>query len=197
VYTGLEQLPEVAESAATLDAEAPHPAVVAASARSDAASARARTASVQRVGVPELTLGMRRERPVSGVDYEDAILLGVRMPIGGFARQRATVAAARGEAAAAAGTVERSRALVDAERASARGALDAAQAVERLATERDALARETLELYTRAFDLGEIDVATRLRAQTERYDAEFDLEIARIECARAVSAINQAVGVLP
>jgi cobalt-zinc-cadmium efflux system outer membrane protein len=197
VYTGLEQLPEVAESVSTFDAEAPHPAVVSASARSDAAAARARMASVERVGMPELTLGMRRERPASGVDYEDAILLGVRMPIGGFARQRATVAAARGEAAAAAGTVERSRALVDAERASARAALDAAQAVERLAAERDALARETLQLYTRAFALGEIDLATRLRVQNERYDAEFDLEIARIENARAISALNQAIGVLP
>lgn len=196
-YTGLEQLPEVGEVPSGTADDVPHPAVVAAAARAAAATARARMASVERIGVPEVTLGLRRERPGSGVDYEEAILLGVRMPFGGLSRRRAGGATARGEAAAAAGALEQSRALVDAERTSARVTLDAAREVERLAAERAALTRDTFDLYTRAFGLGEIDLATRLRAQTERYDAEFDLEIARIEHARAVSALNQSLGVLP
>lgn len=196
-YTGLEQVPEEAELEASAPHDATHPVVAAAAARADGAAARARVASVERLGAPGLTLGMRRERAARGEENEEAILLGVRMPLGGLSRQRAQVAAARGEAAAAAGALEQARVLLAAERDGARVALAAAREVERLAGERDALTRETLDLYTRAFDLGEIDLATRLRAQAERYDAEFDLEIARIERARAISALNQALGVLP
>ena len=66
-----------------------------------------------------------------------------------------------------------------------------------LAEERQRLAAENELLLGKAFSLGEIDLATRLRAAAERYAADADATRSRIEAGRAVTRLNQAYGVLP
>ena len=66
-----------------------------------------------------------------------------------------------------------------------------------LAEERQRLATETERLLGKAFGLGEIDLATRLRTAAERYAADADAIRSRLDAGRAVSRLNQAFGVLP
>ena len=66
-----------------------------------------------------------------------------------------------------------------------------------LAQERQRLAAETEGLLAKAFSLGEIDLATRLRTAAERYAADADAIRSRLESGRAISRLNQAFGVLP
>jgi cobalt-zinc-cadmium efflux system outer membrane protein len=45
--------------------------------------------------------------------------------------------------------------------------------------------------------LGELDLPARLRAENDRFDAERALTRSRIEAGRAISRLNQALGILP
>ena len=59
------------------------------------------------------------------------------------------------------------------------------------------LAADTQRLLARAFALGELDLIARLRAENERFEAELQFTRAKLEAARAISRLNQALGVLP
>lgn len=49
----------------------------------------------------------------------------------------------------------------------------------------------------KSYRLGESDLPTRLRAETERFEAELAHARAQIETRRAISKLNQAHGLLP
>ena len=66
-----------------------------------------------------------------------------------------------------------------------------------LAPERQRLAAETEGLLTKAFSLGESDLATRLRTAAERYAADADAARNRLEAGRTIFRLNQAFGVVP
>ncbi|MCZ7563763.1 MAG: TolC family protein [Burkholderiales bacterium] len=91
--------------------------------------------------------------------------------------------------------LERTRVAVEIE--VARRGLAQAETIRSFAAARFELAAETQQLIARAFTLGEIDLVSRLRAENERFDAELGLTRAEVERARAVSRLNQAVGVMP
>ncbi|KON81325.1 TolC family protein [Azoarcus sp. PA01] len=190
---GDEAAPEVV-GAATLDA---HPDVV--ELRRSAALARARLgqARAQTRDAPELILGVTRERERAGERYETTTTIGVRVPFGTDTHNRPRITAANAELVeaetAAALEHERLVAAVDAAAAELSRAHDA----ERFAAERARLAVDTQQLLAKAFDLGEIDLPTRLRADNERFDAELGVERARLELGRARSRLQQALGLLP
>ena len=66
-----------------------------------------------------------------------------------------------------------------------------------LSETRFALAADTQRLLARAFALGELDLISRLRAENERFEAELNFTRAKLEAARSISRLNQALGVLP
>ena len=59
------------------------------------------------------------------------------------------------------------------------------------------LAEESLQLSRRAFDLGEIDLVRLLQAQADANQARQGLQLGRLQRDRAISILNQALGVLP
>ena len=59
------------------------------------------------------------------------------------------------------------------------------------------LAADTQRLLAKAFALGELDLISRLRAENERFEAELNFTRAGLEATRAISRLNQALGVLP
>ncbi|MGL4434258.1 MAG: TolC family protein, partial [Giesbergeria sp.] len=73
----------------------------------------------------------------------------------------------------------------------------AAQAQTDAAARHAALAQETLGHVDKAFRLGEADWPTRLRAEQDAAQAQRQLARARIDAAAAVSALRQALGLLP
>jgi outer membrane protein, heavy metal efflux system len=146
---------------------------------------------------PELSLSTTRERGARGEAWGQTVTVGLRIPFGSDG-QRKTLRAAAGAAqieAEAQLLLERQR--LAAELATARARLHASEAVERSAARRAELARETLGFVDRAFGLGETDLPTRLRLAQEAFEAQRQSERARLGHLQALSALRQALGLLP
>lgn len=191
-----EQEP-AADPAATSAALQEHPALrelrdkAAVAQRSlDLAAARSR-------GNPELTLAGTRERGAYGEAFKQTFTVGVRIPFGGGVRHQAQLAHAQAEVAEAQAQLglEQQRFGADVQAAQARIGAARSQVA---ATERRALlAEETRGFFDKSFRLGETDLPTRLRIEAEAAEAARQAARARIELAAAVSALRQALGLLP
>ena len=84
-----------------------------------------------------------------------------------------------------------------ADQESAGSELDAARRAELLAADRARLSTEAQTLIGKSYRLGETDLPARLRADSERFDAELAHARARVDTRRAISKLNQAFGILP
>ncbi len=146
---------------------------------------------------PELELGLRRERGLSDEPYAHSLELRFRLPFATDARNRPRIAAANGEMIEAQAAYELERAKVAAEIEAARRELEQARTVVQLTQARFALAADTQRLLAKAFALGELDLISRLRAENERFEAELNFTRAALEASRAVSRLNNALGLLP
>jgi cobalt-zinc-cadmium efflux system outer membrane protein len=177
-----------------------HPAVRAALARGAAAEARA---SVARFGSRpriEARLGARRERveQISGRSgYENALLVGVGVPLGRDYGAKAESAAARSEAIQATAEAARVRTRLVAERLAAERRLDLARRAAGQAEARQRALAEALALTERGRREGEIGFVEVLRARQTVAQATRDLAVARVTAMAAISTFNQAQGSLP
>ena len=79
----------------------------------------------------------------------------------------------------------------------ARVRVESARTLVASAEQRAHLARESRGFFEKAFRLGETDLPTRLRIELEAAEAERQVARTRIELAAAVSALRQAMGLLP
>ncbi|HET8744133.1 MAG TPA: TolC family protein, partial [Ramlibacter sp.] len=145
----------------------------------------------------ELGVGVVHERAAFGAANETSLRLAVRVPLGGEVRNGARLAAARAELEAAQAELDATERSARAELESARAELQAARRAETLAGERERDAREVQALIAKSWQLGESDLPTRLRADTERFEAELAHARATLETRRAIARLNQAHGILP
>ena len=81
--------------------------------------------------------------------------------------------------------------------AAAHADLDAARRQEALAAQRATLSTQMQVLVAKSHRLGESDLPTRMRADNEKFDADLSLARARIALQRAISQLNQSLGMLP
>lgn len=174
-----------------------HPAVAELLDRADVARGAAQLAAVQTRGNPELTLATTRDRGVFGEPYQQSMTLGIRIPFESDSRNRAKQAAAQAERieAEAQLALERARLLSELDAAGVR--LETARTQANAADRRSQLARESRGFFQKSFRMGETDLPTRLRIELEAADAERQVARARIDLAAAVSALRQALGLLP
>ncbi|HYD63343.1 MAG TPA: TolC family protein [Noviherbaspirillum sp.] len=195
--TGLAQLPESGDRLPEERASGDHPQLSALEANLQVQRAKLAQASAERREPPEVSVGMRRERPTFGEAYENSVRLAVRIPLAAQSRNAPRITAANAELIEAETALARERERIQAEVDTAKAELMHAQQIEKLAEERYQLASDTKALYAKAFRLGELDLPTRLRSENEFFDAELSLSRARLETGRAISRINQALGLLP
>lgn len=196
--TGLAQLPEAVD--APIDGAAPsaaHPQLSELNAAVQVRQALLAQASAHGREPPEVSLGMRRERPAFGDAYENSARFAVRIPLASQSRNAPRIAAANAALIEAEAALAHERARIEAEIDAAKAELAQAQRIQALAEERHRLAADTQSLYNKAFRLGELDLPARLRGDNERFDAELALSRAHLEVGRAISRINQALGLLP
>ena len=194
--TGLTQVAPAGEADKLPPAQA-HPLADAAQARVRSAEARLALTDADRREPVELGVGLTRERAVYGDGAQNAVRLSVRIPFGGDSRNAPRLAVARGELDTALADLDAASRRVDADVQGAQSAVQAAQKTLALATERVGLTREVHGLIAKSYQLGESDLAARLRAEHERFDAELALARAQVEQQRAVSRLYQAQGLLP
>lgn len=198
-YTGFDALANpAAESPASADAiDQTHPLLSRLYGEVERARAhRDRVRMTQRVG-PNLWVGAKSARALSGEDYESAVGIELSMPFGDAVHNAPDLAEA--EAALTEAQVEYSRARLQLEDTLSQVVLELERATGTLAqTERRrALANESLKLSRRAFELGETDLVRLLQAQADALSARHDYRIRQLQHGQAIARLNQASGVIP
>jgi cobalt-zinc-cadmium efflux system outer membrane protein len=180
------------------DAVSPsHPIVAELRNRAEAANRAAELAEVQSRSNPALTLAATRERGAAGERWDQSLTLGVRIPIGSQTRHRARTDQARAEVIEAQGQARIEHERLLAELGAARTRVDSARAQLAAAQNRAQLARDSRGFFEKSFRLGETDLPTRLRVEAEAGEAERQAARARIDLNAAISALRQALGLLP
>lgn len=162
-----------------------------------AAQAKLRQASQDLRNNPELELAMTRERAMFVEPYANSLGIRFRFPFATDARNKPRIAAANAEMIEALAAYDVERKKISAEIEAVRRELEQTRIVVQLAETRFALATDTQQLLAKAFALGELDLVSRLRAENERFESELNFTRTKLEGARAVSRLNQALGVLP
>jgi len=176
---------------------ADHPALREAQARLQVAERAQQLAAAQTRANPELTVATTRERGVRGENYARTLTLGVRIPLGSSGVRQSRAALAAAELLVAQSQLELERLRVAGEVGSAQARLTGARTVAIAAERRATLARETQAFIGKAFRAGEIDLPNRLRVELEAADAERQSALARLNIHQALSALHQALGLLP
>ena len=189
-----EPVPALPADFAGLDAQ--HPAVAALLDQAEVARRSAELARVQTRANPELTLSTTRERE-PGESYDESLTLGIRIPFGSGSRNRAKQATAEADAIEAEVQARLARERLLGELEAARLEFESTRAQVTAAEKRARLARESRGFFEKSFRLGETDLPTRLRIELEATDAKRQAALARLDQAAAISALRQALGLLP
>ncbi len=174
-----------------------HPAIQAAQARVQVAQTKLELSETDRRDPMAIGVGVARERATFGAASENSLRLALRIPFGTDNRNAPRIAAARAELDAAQAELDSAQRLIQGELASALAQLDAARRTQVSMAERARLGQEVQELVAKSYRLGESDLLTRLRAESEKFEADLSLARARVGLQRAISQLNQALGLLP
>jgi outer membrane protein, heavy metal efflux system len=174
-----------------------HPRIRALKVAVELGNARLRQARSSGWGAPEMGVGMRREREARDERRDTSLMFSVRVPFPNTAREKAQTATAGADLVEAEAELALERERLAAEVAGGREELAQARAAVVHAQTRRRLSVEAHTLTVRAYAAGEVDLATRLRIEAERFEAELGADRAAIEVARAIARLNQARGVLP
>lgn len=146
---------------------------------------------------PELALRWTTQRADALSPAEQAVGIKLTVPLSSSDRVRQDSAGARADLAQAEQALALLQAQLELAEQRARSELATAEAQRELATARRELTADNLKLAQRAFDLGEQDLATLLRASSADHEARAWLTRQRIACQAAVSRLQQALGLLP
>jgi cobalt-zinc-cadmium efflux system outer membrane protein len=174
-----------------------HPALRQLAAQGEVARRQVDLARAQGRANPELMLSTRSDRAAHGEPNEQTWALALRIPFAAGPRQDARVATANAEAIEAGVELERERERLTREAAAVRLQVAAARQQLAAAEQRAGLARENRGFYDKSFRLGESDLPTRLRVDSEAFEAERALGRARIALAMGISQLRQSLGLLP
>lgn len=174
-----------------------HPALRAAEAKAKALGASADYARFGTRPRLEGTIGVRRDRNDPRGSYEDALLVGVAVPLGRDLRAVADAAGTRAEALTALAQAARLRSRLIADQRAALTRLTIAERSLIDAGARQLALREALMLTERGRAEGEIGYIEYLRARQALFEADRAFGEARIAKSAAISNVNQTVGVLP
>lgn len=176
---------------------ASHPELADLGAKAEAARRQQELASTQRRANPELTVGAARERGAFGERYGQSVIVGVRIPLGASSGSPARIATAGAEQLEAETALTLARQRLEADIAAAQDEVQAFQTSFDAADRRARLAREARGFFEKSFRLGETDLPTRLRVDLEAFEAERQAARARIELSAGISALRQALGLMP
>ena len=197
--TGLTNYPAIFTESRSpkTEIEASHPALTATQTLVEQAMAQARLVREESRDNPELTIGARRERGMTGEDYIDSLGIGVRLPFDSGKRSAARQAGAQrtlAEAEAQRDTLKRELLLNLHE---AEHLLAISERELTLSEKRNHIAQDALRMAQIAFKAGEIDLADLVRIQTRAFAAEHSLSRIRLQLQHNIANYNQAVGELP
>ena len=181
------------------DAEAAssHPELRLLAARAASAVRQRELAASQQWPRPEVAIGTVRERSSPGQRFDQSIVVGVRVPLGGASDSAMRIATAAAEQTEAESALAIETRRIEGELAAAKDLVVALDLAAAAAQRRATLAIESRGFFDKAFRLGQTDLPTRLRIELEAFEAERQAARSRIELSAAISALRQALGQLP
>lgn len=198
--TGLTVHPST-EPEALLDRTQPdltqHPSLMAHSSALQVAQSRLSVLQKSQRGAPELALRWNSQRGDRHEPYAQAVGVKLTVPLSSTPLVNRDQALARAELAQADAELAQAATRIQMAIQQAQQELDSAAQQLQLAQQRQALTQDNLQLAQRAFDLGEADLPTLLRARAAAYDAQSATQQQTIALAAAHSRVLQAQGVLP
>ncbi|MCC2955928.1 TolC family protein [Massilia sp. IC2-477] len=197
VLTGLPELPAL-EPEALREGDVPANARFrAAQASEQRARAALRLAEANRSAPPTIALSVRREDERQLREPVRSVGLGLQVPFGSAARNRAVEAQARTVIATAAAEAAEAQAASGAGLAVARARLANARAALDDAIARAKALHEHTELFENAFRQGERGLADLLRSRALTHEADVAVAQQQVAVGHAHAQLNQALGILP
>lgn len=198
VITGLSTVPgDYQEQPAKAEGiENQHPLLAEALAQVERAEADRERAREEKRGNPTLALSTRHEKPGGGI-YENAFGVTLRVPLGLSAQSAPALAAVEVALAQAQARRDELKRQLDIALEEAVRDLASVQQELRVAEQQNALAEKNLELERKAFTLGETDVVSLLRVQTQAFASQRTVLQRRLEVHLRTARFNQAMGVMP
>lgn len=155
--------------------------------------------NVARKSAEPLSAALLLARNRDALDASESQTIGVRItiPVGADARQRSVVAAAQAERFGANARLEAVQREVVRDMAYSRAQWHAARQQSLRAKQQYAATGQALLLSRRAFDAGELDLASLLRVQQAESETQEQSALKDIAYGRAIAKLNQAWGILP
>jgi cobalt-zinc-cadmium efflux system outer membrane protein len=199
LYTGLTDLPadhlETPGPQRTVGAD--HPGLARHLADTVRAAAERDRMRHERRANPVLSIGTRHERGPGSEPWNDALMLGVQVPVGLPAQSGPALAAAEYAAAAAGTARDIARRDLEEDLHAAMAVLDSSRRAADAAREASQLAAESLRLAEMAFRLGEIDLFQLLQVRAQASEADWNAARLEIEAGWNIARCNQALGIIP
>jgi len=191
-------LPAEAACGAQADEDsAAHPQWLAWQAEVDAAQSRLAVLDASRRASPELALRLTHERSDATQPYAQAVGIKVTLPLSSAAQVGSEGAQARADLAQA--EAEQALARMRVRQAVQQARLTVTLAAQQLglAHDRLALSDDNLRLASKAFELGEADLPSVLRARAAAHEAQSQVQQLQVAHLAAQSRCLQAQGVMP
>ena len=180
-----------------VDLDQSHPVIQDLIAQVEVASKATALAQAQTRQNPELQLYTSSGRPEVGVPTQQSVLLGLKIPFGSSDRIQAQRFASRANQIESEERLVFERDRVLAELDASKAKVESAQIRLTAAKRRAQLSVETRVFFDKSFKFGETDLPTRLRIELEAMDAIKQAAQAEITYLASVSALRQALGLLP
>lgn len=180
-----------------VDLDQSHPVIQDLIAQVEVASKATALAQAQTRQNPELRLYTTSGRPEVGVPTQQSVLLGLRIPFGSSDQVQAQRFASQANQIESEGRLAFERDRVLAELDASKAQMESAQIRLTAAKRRAQLSAETRAFFDKSFKFGETDLPTRLRIELEAMDAIKQAAQAEITYLASVSALRQALGLLP
>lgn len=174
-----------------------HPRMKAASALVEVAHAQLRKTDQSRREAPEVAVRWIRERGAGHDPYANALGVTLKLPLSWGPKVNAERSGVLADLAEAQAELDLVREQLALEADMARQDVEAAARTQALSGSRAALTADTLRLLQKAFDLGEIDLPTLLRARASAFEAKAELASSTLARSAAISKLNQTLGWLP
>ncbi len=197
--TGLPVVAQLTDDIAT-NIQAPldqHPTLLAAQSQLHLAQTRLQLAEADRRDPMELGIGLVRGRSAFGNAAESNMRISLRIPLGNDNRNMPRITGARAELDLAQAELDAAQRNVNLEINNARSFLVSNQQLLSSAQQRAQFAMQAYNLIAQAYRLGERDLQARLRADSEKNDAELAAMRAQLEQRRAAANLQQALGLFP
>lgn len=189
--TTAEPLPENVPAIET------HPAYLVLQSEAVVQSSRADLLAIQKHENPEVGLAIVNDRAGFAAPNEKSLVLSTRIPLGVNAARNSQALQARADETEAQARLGRISTTLKAQASAAQANVEWFEQLQASAREQAAIAQQVYAMYQQSFSLGETDLPTLLRLEQQAFEAERMAKKSSIEYASKVSALRQALGLLP